>query len=165
MCVCVCVCVCIPGEGNSNPLQYSCLDYLMDRGSWKATVHGVAKSRTRLSDFSFFLSFFYMYIYIHSFRFLAHAFFFPEEKYSCRSRSQRTSITKTFNRNDPQSGLWTVILYEMIISLWFLSTTLVIIFSVCTSLAQILDIHFSGSLASWLAAMSIIGDIVRKSKG
>ena len=164
MCVCVCVCVCIPGEGNSNPLQYSCLDCLMDRGSWKATVHGVAKSQTRLSDFSFFLSFFYMYIYIHSFRFLSHAFFFSWGKIFTQ-KSQRTSITKTFNRNDPQSGLWTVILYEMIISLWFLSTTLVIIFSVCTSLAQILNIHFSGSLASWLAAMSIIGDIVRKSKG
>ena len=42
-----------PGEGNGNPLQYSCLDYPMDRGAWWATVHGVAKSRTRLSDFIF----------------------------------------------------------------------------------------------------------------
>ena len=39
-----------PGEGNSNPLQYSCLENPMDRGAWWATVHGVAKSRTRLSD-------------------------------------------------------------------------------------------------------------------
>ena len=39
-----------PGEGNGNPLQYSCLENPMDRGSWRATVHGVAKSRTRLSD-------------------------------------------------------------------------------------------------------------------
>ena len=39
-----------PGEGNGNPLQYSCLESSMDRGAWKATVHGVAKSRTRLSD-------------------------------------------------------------------------------------------------------------------
>ena len=45
-----------PGEGNSNPLQYSCLENPMDRESWQATVHGVAKSRTRLSDFTFFLS-------------------------------------------------------------------------------------------------------------
>ena len=35
-----------PGEGNGNPLQYSCLENSMDRGAWWATVHGVAKSRT-----------------------------------------------------------------------------------------------------------------------
>ena len=40
-------------EGNGTPLQYSCLENLMDRGAWWATVHGVAKSRTRLSDFTF----------------------------------------------------------------------------------------------------------------
>ena len=39
-----------PGEGNSNTLQYSCLENPMDRGPWRATVHGVTKSRTRLSD-------------------------------------------------------------------------------------------------------------------
>ena len=41
------------GEGNGNPLQYSCLENPMDGGAWWATVHGVAKSRTRLSDFTF----------------------------------------------------------------------------------------------------------------
>ena len=41
------------GEGNGYPLQYSCLDNPMDGGAWWATVHGVAKSRTRLSDFTF----------------------------------------------------------------------------------------------------------------
>ena len=35
-----------PGGGNSNPLQYSCLENPMDRGAWQATVHGVAKSQT-----------------------------------------------------------------------------------------------------------------------
>ena len=35
-----------PGEGNGNPLQYSCLENSMDRGAWPATVHGVSKSRT-----------------------------------------------------------------------------------------------------------------------
>ena len=40
------------GEGNDTPLQYSCLENPMDRGAWWATVHGVAKSRTRLSDFT-----------------------------------------------------------------------------------------------------------------
>ena len=39
-----------PGEGNGNPLQYSCLENLMDRGAWQATVHGVAKSHTLPSD-------------------------------------------------------------------------------------------------------------------
>ena len=38
------------GEGNGNPLQYSCLENPKDRGAWQATVHGVAKSRTQLSD-------------------------------------------------------------------------------------------------------------------
>ena len=55
-----------PGEGkgypiqysglknsNGTPLQYSCLENPMDRGAWKAAVHGVAEGRTRLSDFTF----------------------------------------------------------------------------------------------------------------
>ena len=41
-----------PGEGNGNPLQYSCLENPMEGGAWWATVHGVTKSRTRLSDFT-----------------------------------------------------------------------------------------------------------------
>ena len=40
-------------EGNSNPLQYSCLENPIDGGAWWAAVHGVAKSRTRLRDFPF----------------------------------------------------------------------------------------------------------------
>ena len=40
-------------EGNGTPLQHSCLENLMDKGAWWAAVHGVAKSRTRLSDFPF----------------------------------------------------------------------------------------------------------------
>ena len=39
-----------PGGGHGNPLQYSCLENPMDRGAWRATVHGVTKSRTWLSD-------------------------------------------------------------------------------------------------------------------
>ena len=42
-----------PGEGNGNPLQYSYLENPMDRGAWRATVHGVTKSRTQLSHFTF----------------------------------------------------------------------------------------------------------------
>ena len=50
-----------PREGNGNPLQYSCLENPMDRGAWWATAHTVAKSRTRLSDFtSYCLLYFYM---------------------------------------------------------------------------------------------------------
>ena len=41
------------GEGNGTPLQYSCLENPMDGGAWWAAVHGVAESRTRLSDFTF----------------------------------------------------------------------------------------------------------------
>ena len=41
------------GEGNGTPLQYSCLENPMDGGAWQAAVHGVAKSRTRLSNFTF----------------------------------------------------------------------------------------------------------------
>ena len=39
-----------PGKGNGNPLQYSCLGNSMDRGGWRATVHGVEKSQTSLSN-------------------------------------------------------------------------------------------------------------------
>ena len=42
-----------PAGGNGNPLQYPCLENPMDGGAWRATVHGVAKSWTRLSDFTF----------------------------------------------------------------------------------------------------------------
>ena len=43
----------LTGEGNGTPLQYSCLENPVDRGAWWAAVHGVARSRTRLSDFTF----------------------------------------------------------------------------------------------------------------
>jgi len=46
--------LCIPiGEGNGTPLQYSCLENPMNGGAWWAAVHGVARSRTQLSDFTF----------------------------------------------------------------------------------------------------------------
>ena len=41
------------GEGNGIPLQYSCLENPMDRGAWKAAVHGIAEGWTQLSDFAF----------------------------------------------------------------------------------------------------------------
>ena len=39
-----------PGDGNGNPLQYSCLANLMDRGAWRAKVHRITKSQTQVSD-------------------------------------------------------------------------------------------------------------------
>ena len=48
-----------PGVGNGNPFQYFCLGNPMDRGAWRATVHGVATSQTRLSDFTFIFTFMY----------------------------------------------------------------------------------------------------------
>ena len=44
-----------PGEGNGNPCQYSGLKNSMDGGAWYATVHGVTKCWTQLSDFTFFV--------------------------------------------------------------------------------------------------------------
>ena len=45
------------GEGNGTPLQYSCLENSMDRGAWRAALHGVSNSRTWLSDFTFTFQF------------------------------------------------------------------------------------------------------------
>ena len=69
-----------PGEGNGNPLQYSCLENPMDRGAWWASVHGVAKSWTRLSDFTFTFI-----IYMRSIYFvecISTSFLFIAKKYS-----------------------------------------------------------------------------------
>ena len=41
-----------PSEGNGNPLQYSCLENSMDRGAWRAAIHGVTESQTQLSDWA-----------------------------------------------------------------------------------------------------------------
>ena len=50
------------GEGNGNPLLYSCLENPMDGGTWWATVHGVTKSWTRLSDLTFFQATFMVHL-------------------------------------------------------------------------------------------------------
>ena len=46
------------GEGNGTPLQYSCLENPMGGGAWWAAIHGVAKSRTQLNDFTFTFHFY-----------------------------------------------------------------------------------------------------------
>ena len=56
-----------PGEGNGNPLQYSCLENPMDGGAWWATVHGVAKNRTQPNDFT--LTNFYLQKFLSLIRF------------------------------------------------------------------------------------------------
>ena len=50
------------GEGNDNPLQYSCLETSMDRGAWQATVHGVTQSRTWLNQLSMQREFYFMLV-------------------------------------------------------------------------------------------------------
>ena len=53
----LCKSILLFGEGNGTPLQYSCLENPTDAGAWWAAVHGVTKSQTRLSDFTFTLHF------------------------------------------------------------------------------------------------------------
>ena len=53
-----------PGGGNGNPLQFSCLENSMDRGAWRATVHGVAKSQTRLKRLNTLTEFNYIKFYL-----------------------------------------------------------------------------------------------------
>ena len=60
------------GEGNGNPLQYSCPETLMDRGDWQATVDGVEKSRIQLSDQHFYYYFNSSYQNLHFSSFLVH---------------------------------------------------------------------------------------------
>ena len=52
------------GEGNGNPLQYSCLENSMDRGAWRATIHGVTKSWMQLSNYIFTFHFISQFLFI-----------------------------------------------------------------------------------------------------
>ena len=85
-----------PGEGNGNPLQYSCLENPMDGGAWLAAVHGVTKSRTRLSDFTVHYSWFtvlcsfllcnkviQLYICMSTFHILFHRGLSQDIEYGC----------------------------------------------------------------------------------
>ena len=72
------------GEENGNPLQYSCLENPMDKGAWQATVHGVAKSQTRLNNFAYLLTrygygsdnFYFKYSYAQTYLFISLAMAF-----------------------------------------------------------------------------------------
>ena len=77
-----------PGEGNSNPLLYSCLENPMDGETWQAILHRVAKSRTRLSDFTLHIcvcicvcvyTYIYIYIYIYVYIYVSHTLSSSEE--------------------------------------------------------------------------------------
>ena len=101
-----------PGEGNGIPLQYSCLENPMDGGAWWATVHGVAKSQTRLSDFTFTFHFHFLSCHLtrshlkplnftcvnpgslHRIHFVSSALTLP----SCRSSSSRTGVCVTVSQ-------------------------------------------------------------------
>ena len=65
-------------EGNGNPLQHSCLENPMDGGAWQATVHRVAKSQTRLSDFTF--TFFLFHFQFWSWNNVPARLYFPRIK-------------------------------------------------------------------------------------
>ena len=68
-----------PGAGNSSPLQHSCLENSIDRGTWQATVHGVTKSQTLLSEFHFSLSLDGNLWYTVFIKFLVHSLNYPIE--------------------------------------------------------------------------------------
>ena len=61
-----------PGKRNGNPLQYSCLGNPMDRGGWRATVHGIAKSQTQLSIGPTILQTHLFHLSIHPYLFMSH---------------------------------------------------------------------------------------------
>ena len=79
------------GEGNGNPLQYSCLENPMDGGAWQTMVHRVTKSRTRLSDFTF--------------TFLSISLGVMEQEV-CFSQKASGSIQKHPDNHMQQSGCW-----------------------------------------------------------
>ena len=80
------------GEGNGNPFQYSCLENTTDRGAWRATVHGVAKSRTQLKWLS-------MHVHTHGIQTLSVIIGHHSRCFRCsaceleRNRHERTSET------------------------------------------------------------------------
>ena len=62
-----------PGEGNHNPLQYSCLENSMDRGAWRATVCGIANSQTPLNNFTHLSSPHYLFLQLPTFHPYVHS--------------------------------------------------------------------------------------------
>ena len=77
-----------PGGGNGHSLQYSCLENPMDRGAWRATVHGVAKSRARLSDWH------------------THPHWEPKMRAPCRDAAHRDQTRRVGRHQDPLALLY-----------------------------------------------------------
>ena len=82
-----------PGEGNGNPLQYSCLENSTGRGAWRATVHGVAESQTQLTWLS-------MHTHIHKNA--------MQSLESCCRKPRNSQIRESWNRASPMllEGAW-----------------------------------------------------------
>ena len=79
-----------PGEGNGNPLQYSCWENLMDGGAWWTTVLGIAKSRTRLSHFNFNVFKIIILIWVYKRAFLLYLRYISNLHQYCQSSSKNS---------------------------------------------------------------------------
>ena len=100
-----------PGEGNGNPLQYSCLENPMDRGAWWATVHGVAQSRTRLKQLS-----------SNSIEYLAQALLSCPVTGRHQVCKGKFSVIKKERRNSPKDENWWKLVQIIIINIIFTFT-------------------------------------------
>ena len=80
-----------PGEGNSHPLQYSCLENSMDRGAWQAIVYRVAKSQTRPSHFHFLYIYIYIFVFF-SIRFLGNPNTKSSRRFFCLNKVRKANI-------------------------------------------------------------------------
>ena len=89
-----------PGEGNGNPLQYSCLENPTDGGAWWATVHGVAKSRTWLSNFMEVMEWVKKPITL---RVWSHHTQTGQCREACWATSEELLITRQVNQASPQT--------------------------------------------------------------
>ena len=94
-----------PGKGNGNPLQYSCLENPMDRGTWQATIHRVAKTQTWLSNWSYIphLIFPFIYGYIDGHLGCFHILAFVND--AAVNKVVQISFEKSIFRYIPRSGI------------------------------------------------------------